>query len=128
MVLHKLRALSDAGRATAGLWLLRQPSYLALPRDRHYRVLMEATRLGDRVSDAVLFALTVCYSGVAAGVSDSIVSKVSNVLEEFWNGNLQRLRNSLYVHERYISFAPFNPSDIGAIQTADVGKLFLGYT
>jgi hypothetical protein len=51
--------------------------------------------------------------------------RLSNSTKEFRKGNLQHSCNSLDVDQRNASFAPLDPTDVGPIQAADVGKLLL---
>jgi hypothetical protein len=50
-------------------------------------------------------------------------SEDSNISKEFWNGNLQRLRNPLNINERHVSLFALDPADIGSIQATDVGLI-----
>ena len=36
--------------------------------------------------------------------------------------------NSLDINERHVSLSALDPADVGTIQAANVGKLFLGHT
>ena len=49
----------------------------------------------------------------------------SNFFKQSWDGNLQGFRNSLDINERHVSLSALDPADVGTIQTANVGKLFL---
>jgi hypothetical protein len=45
-----------------------------------------------------------------------------------WNGHFQRHRNPLDINERHVSLSALDSTDVGTIQTANVGKLFLRHT